>query len=55
MQLARLMQKFTNEGTPLMWKGGDMAPVPRKLGPFATANIRELLCSSALARWLQVR
>ena len=55
VQLARLMEMVSNVGTRLMWKGGDMAALLGNLRPIATANVRELLCSSVLAKWLQVR
>ena len=32
-----------DEGTPLMWKGVDMALVPHKLGPIATAKRTSVL------------
>ena len=55
VRLARLMEMVSNEGTALMWKGGDIAAVLGNLGPIATANVGELLCSSVLAGWLHVR
>ena len=32
---------------PMLWKGGDMAAVPRKPGPLTPSNTRGVLCSSS--------
>ena len=44
--LCALCAKVSGEGAPILWKGGDIAAVPRKPGPLAPINTREVLCSS---------
>ena len=44
--LGVLCAKVSKEGAPMLWKGGDMAAVPRKAGPLTPSNTRGVLCSS---------
>ena len=44
--LGVLCAKVSKEGAPVLWKGGDMAAVPRKPGPLTPSNTRGVLCSS---------
>ena len=44
--LGVLCAKVSKEGAPMLWKGVDMAAVPRKPGPLTPSNTREVLCSS---------
>ena len=44
--LGALCAKVSREGAPILWKGGDMAAVPRKPGPLTPSNTRGVLCSS---------
>ena len=44
--LGVLCAKVLKEGAPMLWKGGDMAAVPRKPGPLTPSNTRGVLCSS---------
>ena len=64
--LGVLCAKVSKEGAPMLWKGGDMAAVPRKPGPLTPSNTRGVLCSScpgkmyasvlraAVVPWLQL-
>ena len=44
--LGALCAKVSKAGAPILWKGGDMAPVPRKPGPLTSSDTRGVLCSS---------
>ena len=43
--LGVLCAKVLKEGAPMLWKGGDMAAVPRKPGPLTQSNTRGVFCS----------
>ena len=44
--LGALCAKVLKEGAPMLWKGGDMAAVPRKPRPLTPSNTRGVLCYS---------
>ena len=43
--LGAFCAKMLKEGAPMLWKGGDMAAVPREPGPLTPSNTRGVLCS----------
>ena len=44
--LGVLCAKVSKQGAPMLWKGGDMAAVPRQPGPLTPSNTRGVLCHS---------